>query len=65
MAFEKWLNGWGLRLTTSLIKMLKAIYEKERITKQQMANVIGQSKNCPRRKTDENIMSGKVGGKSA
>ncbi len=33
MAFEKWLEGWGIHLTTSLTKILLAIHEEERITK--------------------------------
>jgi ATP-dependent DNA helicase RecG len=49
--FEKWLNNWGSQLTIPLIKMLKAIYEDERITKPQLANVIGQSKTS----VDNNI----------
>lgn len=51
MAFEKWLDGWNLRLRPPLIKMLKAIYDEERITKPQIANVIGQSKTS----VDNNI----------
>ena len=51
MAFEKWLDGWYAQLTIPLIKILKAIYEEERITKPRLANVIGQSKTS----VDNNI----------
>lgn len=44
LVFEKWLEGWGLQLTTPLIKMLKAIYNEERITKPQLSDVIGLGK---------------------
>ena len=51
MAFEKWLNSWHPQLTIPLIKMLKAINDEERITKPELANVIGQSKTS----VDNNI----------
>jgi ATP-dependent DNA helicase RecG len=51
MAFEKWLNGWTLRLKLPLIVMLRAIYDEGRITKPQLANVTGLSKTS----VDNNI----------
>jgi ATP-dependent DNA helicase RecG len=51
MVFDKWLEGWNLKLTIPLVKMLKAIYDEERITKPQLASVIGQSKTS----VDNNI----------
>ncbi|MBO9561204.1 MAG: putative DNA binding domain-containing protein [Niastella sp.] len=51
VAFEKWLEGWGAYLTTTLIKILLAIHDQERITKPQLSNVVGQGKTS----VDNNI----------
>jgi ATP-dependent DNA helicase RecG len=51
VAFEKWLEGWGVHLTTPLIKILLAIHDQERITKPQLSNTIGQGKTS----VDNNI----------
>ena len=51
MAFEKWLEGWGLHLSTPLTKMLLAIHDEEKITKAQLSDIIGQGKTS----VDNNI----------
>jgi ATP-dependent DNA helicase RecG len=51
MVFEKWLEGWGLHLTTPQTKILLAIHDEERITKIQLSDVIGQGKSS----VDRNI----------
>jgi ATP-dependent DNA helicase RecG len=44
MVFEKWLEGWALQLTIPMTKMLLAMHNKERITKAQLSDILGQSK---------------------
>lgn len=51
MVFEKWLEGWGVHLTTPLTKIILAIHDEERITKIQLSNITGQGKSS----VDRNI----------
>ena len=51
MAFEKWLESWNLHLTASLNKILSAIHDKEKVTKAQLSDIIGQGKTS----VDNNI----------
>lgn len=53
LVFEKWLENWGPHLTPLQTRILLAFHNKERITKPELANLIGQGKTT----IDKNITS--------
>jgi ATP-dependent DNA helicase RecG len=44
LVFEKWLEYWGPYLKPLQTRILLAFHDKERITKPELANLIGQGK---------------------
>ena len=44
VAFSNWINNWGDRLSTPLIKILHAIYDNPSVTKAELSDTIGQGK---------------------
>lgn len=53
MVFEKWLESWEPYLTPVQAKIILAFHDKERITKPELTNLIGQGKTT----IDKNIAS--------